>query len=572
MATQYLTAVFELRPSRRQAAALERVRAAYEAIFWDIIDGQRTRADELVALTNKKERKAAMQSANKEIAKIIDSKGRDLAEPVRVGLVRDVEMAIGSYVELRVGGHKAEWPTRKLAIHSDLGVALGDLAASTTKEAEGEARDAMSLATRFPGPRPMTIARERDARLIRKSQTGPIAAVLNVLRKSDPRAKAKTATIQAGIDASTGETIKPMKSATRLVMPVACSRWHENKFLGGKAVLRSSLIHRCDDRWFLHAQFEFTQPERFASKPKAWVGVDRGIVNPIAVAVVSGTGAVCAVSTPMGAEIGQSIRKADKKRKAEQERRGTTSLCHVARVDHELHRLANHIVATAKEYGAGVVLEKLDGLKQTIVAQRPKGSRKGGWRRTLKRAQLGKLEQMLAYKMALAGLPPKRSVRPGGTSQTCPACAQRDPKNRRSQDEFRCTACGFSAHADTIGAVNIARRGVVMVNTKEGDKLQPIEQDMVRRLRATDDSGLGPLVGLLPASGFVAGRASGDTTNDGGNPAYRALGQKESHATENTLPGVLAQRGGAFFSATETEENPSISIGSKGPVVEGSHS
>ena len=35
MAGQFLTAVFEMRPTRRKAAVLERVRAKAERVFWD---------------------------------------------------------------------------------------------------------------------------------------------------------------------------------------------------------------------------------------------------------------------------------------------------------------------------------------------------------------------------------------------------------------------------------------------------------------------------------------------------------------------------------------------------------
>jgi hypothetical protein len=43
LARVVLTAVFELRPTRRKAAALERVRAAAEAIFWQVIAAHRAR-------------------------------------------------------------------------------------------------------------------------------------------------------------------------------------------------------------------------------------------------------------------------------------------------------------------------------------------------------------------------------------------------------------------------------------------------------------------------------------------------------------------------------------------------
>ena len=105
---------------------------------------------------------------------------------------------------------------------------------------------------------------------------------------------------------------------------------------------------------------------------------------------------IAAVVPPAGNQIGQIIVRADQRRKREQVRRGITSHRHANAVVHQLHLLANGIVAEAKQRGAQVIIEKLDGFKQTIVASRPKGSRKGGWRGNLKRPQLGKLEAIVS--------------------------------------------------------------------------------------------------------------------------------------------------------------------------------
>ena len=47
-------------------------------------------------------------------------------------------------------------------------------------------------------------------------------------------------------------------------------------------------------------------------------------------------------------------------------------------------------------------------------------------------------------------------VNPAFTSQRCSACGQVDPKSRKSQAAFRCTACGYACHADVNAAINIA--------------------------------------------------------------------------------------------------------------------
>ena len=550
--SQYLTAVFELLPTRRKAVAMERVRSIAEGVFWEVVAEQKIGADVVAGVADKKERRIAWRDAESRIARatIARSTKNGLSEPVAQGLTRDISMAVGSYVELRAGGHEAEWPAPAAEFAPDHAAALEQFVLATTRRHEGEARDALATAAHQRGPRPLTIARARDARLVRTGINSKISVVLNVLRASD--SAARTSSVSAGLDAATGEVINKKSSKTRLAIPVACSKWHEQKFLSGKAVLRSSIIRRVGERWFMSAQFEFSPKE--VRQTGARLGVDRGIVNPVAMAVVSRDGAVLAVPEPSGTEVGQIIRRADERRKAEQKRRGATSRCHVNAVNNKLHELANDIVAEAKQFGAQVIVEKLDGFKQVIVEARPKFSRKGGWRRTLKRAQLGKLELLLSYKLKMAGLPAMRDVVAGGTSITCPACGVRDPKNRPEQDRFHCLSCGFTAHADSVGGVNIARRGVAMQKITKGAKLAPIELDMVTRLRSRDDGGLGPLVAdFVAASGLVAVRASADTAYDYcflGLPCRR--GKMLTLMPSKTAARLYSQRGTAQLLALQT--------------------
>lgn len=53
------------------------------------------------------------------------------------------------------------------------------------------------------------------------------------------------------------------------------------------------------------------------------------------------------------------------------------------------------------------------------------------------------------------------AVDPRNTSRTCPECGHAAKENRPSQEKFRCVACGHTAHADTVGAINVLRAGLV---------------------------------------------------------------------------------------------------------------
>jgi putative transposase len=53
------------------------------------------------------------------------------------------------------------------------------------------------------------------------------------------------------------------------------------------------------------------------------------------------------------------------------------------------------------------------------------------------------------------------AVNPRNTSRTCPECGHVAKENRPTQEKFHCVACGHTAHADTVGALNVLRAGLV---------------------------------------------------------------------------------------------------------------
>lgn len=53
------------------------------------------------------------------------------------------------------------------------------------------------------------------------------------------------------------------------------------------------------------------------------------------------------------------------------------------------------------------------------------------------------------------------AVDPRNTSRTCPNCGHTAKENRPAQEKFHCAGCGHTAHADTVGARNVLRAGLV---------------------------------------------------------------------------------------------------------------
>lgn len=53
------------------------------------------------------------------------------------------------------------------------------------------------------------------------------------------------------------------------------------------------------------------------------------------------------------------------------------------------------------------------------------------------------------------------AVNPRNTSRQCPECGHTSADNRTTQARFHCVACDHTAHADTVGATNVLRAGLV---------------------------------------------------------------------------------------------------------------
>jgi putative transposase len=78
---------------------------------------------------------------------------------------------------------------------------------------------------------------------------------------------------------------------------------------------------------------------------------------------------------------------------------------------------------------------------------------KSGLNRAMLRQGWGELGRQLEYKQLWqGGLVEYQSE--AFSSQDCPKCSYRSPRNRKTQDRFACTDCGFSAHADDVAAAN----------------------------------------------------------------------------------------------------------------------
>ncbi|MFH9299217.1 RNA-guided endonuclease InsQ/TnpB family protein [Streptomyces sp. NPDC017520] len=93
-------------------------------------------------------------------------------------------------------------------------------------------------------------------------------------------------------------------------------------------------------------------------------------------------------------------------------------------------------------------------------------SSKAGLNRSIADAGWGVFLAILNAKAESAGRE-VIAVDPRNTSRRCPECGHTDKENRPTQEKFHCVSCGHSAHADTVGALNVLRAGLVRRNADQ---------------------------------------------------------------------------------------------------------
>ena len=198
-----------------------------------------------------------------------------------------------------------------------------------------------------------------------------------------------------------------------------------------------------------YAFISVTVPEKTATEPKGYLGVDRNTTGHIAVIANPMNGKV--VKLGMKAEhthkkyknMRKNLQKNGKYRKVKKTNNREK------RIEKDLnHKVSKKIVQEAKQNGMGIKLEYRRGIRTA-------GSGRN-FRYSLNSWSFYQLEQFIEYKARLLGVPVV-CVDPYHTSKECSRCGL---LGNRSGKEFKCPNCGHVDHADANASFNIALRPV----------------------------------------------------------------------------------------------------------------
>lgn len=119
------------------------------------------------------------------------------------------------------------------------------------------------------------------------------------------------------------------------------------------------------------------------------------------------------------------------------------------------HKISRQIVAFAAQQGVGTIhMEKLQNIRQTARTSRKNEKNLHTW-------SFYRLAHYIEYKAKMAGISVEY-VDPAYTSQICPVCGA---KNHAKDRNYQC-GCGYSAHRDRVGALNIIYAPVASGNRK----------------------------------------------------------------------------------------------------------
>ncbi|MFH9866124.1 RNA-guided endonuclease InsQ/TnpB family protein [Streptomyces lydicus] len=247
-------------------------------------------------------------------------------------------------------------------------------------------------------------------------------------------------------------------------------RVHQHRPVAGK--VKTVSLKREGKRWYVILTADQAQPEPLRATGSV-VGIDLGIANFLA----DSNGGF--VDNPRhGRKAAAKLEDAQQalsrcKRGSKRRRKAVETVARLhrkvrrQRLDHA-HKTAHALVAE-HDFIAHEDL-KIRNMGKTPAPKPDPGqpgaflpngaASKAGLNRSIADAGWGVFLAILNAKAEGAGRV-VMAVDPRNTSRRCPECGNSAKENRPTQEKFHCVSCGHNAHADTVGALNVLRAGLV---------------------------------------------------------------------------------------------------------------
>jgi len=254
----------------------------------------------------------------------------------------------------------------------------------------------------------------------------------------------------------------PQKMTTKLLLPLEIDRRQFlNYFRKGYLKICTLAYNEHKDEFYLHCVFLF-KPKRI--KYKTILGIDRGIINLAAFAVIDLDNNVLNSGYSIGQELMDKLKEIHIEIKSLQEKdRRDKKIKRLykkrdAIIKNNLYKIANNIINIARSYDSVIVLEDLKKLSE-------KGKKKNR-----KYAQYNRLGEMIKYKARLAGIRVFPDIGAYYTSTTCLECGKVD-KSLRNGLVFKCDCNDKEHNSDIHGAMTIAVKAnwMFIEKGKKGD-------------------------------------------------------------------------------------------------------
>ncbi|WP_326791548.1 transposase [Streptomyces sp. NBC_00841] len=277
---------------------------------------------------------------------------------------------------------------------------------------------------------------------------------------------------------------------------------HQHRPVAGK--VKTISVKREGRRWYVILTAEQEQPEPLLATA-SMVGIDLGIANFLA-----DSGGEFVPNPRHAAKAAARLEVAQRalarcKRGSKRRRKAVETVARLhrkvrrQRLDHA-HKTALNLVRDhdfiAHEDLRIRTMSKAPAPKPdpaTPDSFLPNGAAaKTGQNRSIADAGWGVFLTILTAKAECAGRE-VMAVDSRNISRRCPVCGHTAQENRPAQEKFHCVSCGHQAHADTVGALNVLRAGLVRREAQPASReaptfgwgrshrgIQPVVQHVVR--------------------------------------------------------------------------------------------